>query len=104
MQQQCTLPLPDLRCTKACPICAAPRLTRTPSLADLNSGALITQLVQLANTLAAASIPSTELTTLSSAVLDAVANSMAAMNALIETSSSVEDVMKVCGLVGSWWG
>ncbi len=71
-------------------------------LADFTSGALVQQLVQIANTLAAASIPPAELTTLSSAVLEAVANSMAAMNSLIETSDSVEAVQKVGGHGSSW--
>ena len=54
-------------------------------------------LIQSAATLATSSIPAEQLTTVTPAMLEAVANSIAALNAIVATSSSVEDVQKVGG-------
>lgn len=67
-----------------------------PRPADLNQAALVQSLITQANALAT-SIPTSELTTLTAAMLEAVANSIAAMNAIIANSNSVDDVMKVRG-------
>ena len=53
------------------------------------------QLIEQAHQLAAATIPSADLTALDASVLAAAANGIAAMNSIIETSTSVTDIQKV---------
>lgn len=64
--------------------------------ADLSAGTVVEQLLQLSNSIvASAGVPSTQLTDITPATLAAVANAIAALNAVIATSTDVTQIQKV---------
>lgn len=77
-----------------------------PHPADLTSGSLIESLIQSAAALATSSIPAEQLTTITPALLEAVANSIASLNAIVVSSTSVADIQKVgaSGVALGWLG
>lgn len=66
-------------------------------LADLTQGSAIQSLLQTANAIASGSIPAADLTALTADMLAAVANAIAALNSIIETSTDVTQIQKVRG-------